>query len=154
MKHRYLTHTEVAKVARETGRHETLIYLLAYGGPRWGEAVALTPSDIDGRRINIERSVTRLRGEWVVSTPKTHARRETWVPQFVADMLARQAKGKKPGELLFTNARGGYLRPPSKSGARPSAHCGVARCSSRREREASSADVRPCFCRDDVGRLL
>lgn len=116
MKHRYLTHTEVAKVARETGRHETLVYLLAYGGPRWGEAVALTPSDIDGRRVNIERSVTRLRGEWVVSTPKNHARRETWVPQFVADMLTREAEGKEPRTLLFTNARGGYLRPPSKSG--------------------------------------
>lgn len=120
MRHRYLTHKEVARVAKETGRHETLIYLLAYGGPRWGEAVALTPRDIDGRRVNIERSVTRLRGEWVVSTPKNHARRETWVPQFVADMLARQAEGKKPGELLFTNTHGGYLRPPSKSGGSPS----------------------------------
>ena len=30
MKHRYLTHTQVAKVARETGRHETLILSLIH----------------------------------------------------------------------------------------------------------------------------
>lgn len=41
----------------DLGRYKTQIHFLALHGLRWGEAVVLTPGDIRGNRIHINRSV-------------------------------------------------------------------------------------------------
>jgi hypothetical protein len=46
---------EVERLARAVGpKHETLVLLLAYGGLRWGEAVALRRGRCNLLRRNIE----------------------------------------------------------------------------------------------------
>lgn len=112
--HRYLSHLEVKAVADHAGDHSTLVYVLAYGGLRWGEAVALRVGDIDGARIRIDRAVVPTKSGWSEGTPKTHERRTLYVPAFVEKMLSTQAEGRGPGDLLFPAQRGEYLRSPGR----------------------------------------
>lgn len=108
--HRYLSHTEVRDVAQHAGRHEALVYVLAYGGLRWGEAVALRGRDVTGARVRVDRAVVPTKSGWQVGTPKTHERRTLYLPAFVARMLPEAA----PDALLFPADRGEYLRTPGK----------------------------------------
>lgn len=109
--HRYLSHVEVKRVADHAGKYAPLVYVLAYGGLRWGEAVALRGGDIDGARVRIDRAVTHTKAGWIVGTPKTHHRRTLYLPSFVAKMLP----AAEPGQLLFPPARGEYLSTPGKT---------------------------------------
>lgn len=110
--HRYLSHLEVKAVADHAGDHAALVYVLAYGGLRWGEAVALRVSDVDGARVRVDRAVVPTKSGWVVGTPKTHERRTLYLPGFVAKMLP--VEGRAPGDLLFPAQRGEYLRSPGR----------------------------------------
>lgn len=112
--HRYLSHLEVKAVADRAGAHRTLVYVLAYGGLRWGEAVALRVGDLDGTRLRIDRAVAPTSRGWVMGTPKTHERRTLHLPAFVASMLATELEGRGPGELIFPAQRGEYLRSPGR----------------------------------------
>lgn len=49
----YLTPTQVELLARNAGRHGTLVHVLAYTGVRWGEAVGLRVASIDTVRCRI-----------------------------------------------------------------------------------------------------
>lgn len=109
--HRYLSHVEVKRVADHAGKYAPLVYVLAYGGLRWGEAVALRGGDIEGAKVRIDRAVTHTKAGWVVGTPKTHHRRTLYLPGFVAKMLP----SVEPGQLLFPPARGEYLSTPGKT---------------------------------------
>lgn len=109
--HRYLSHLEVKRVADHSGKYAPLVYVLAYGGLRWGEAVALRGADVEGARVRIDRAVTHTKTGWVVGTPKTHHRRTLYLPGFVTKMLPEAG----PGELLFPPARGEYLSTPGKT---------------------------------------
>lgn len=53
--HTYLTHDQVAALAREAGDRGSLILVLSYCGLQWGEAVGLRVKDLDmlRRRINV-----------------------------------------------------------------------------------------------------
>lgn len=108
--HRYLSHVEVRRVADHAGEHEALVYVLAYGGLRWGEAVALRGRDVDGTRVRIDRAVVPTKAGWQVGPPKTHERRTLYLPAFVAAMLPEAG----PDELIFPAQRGEYLRTPGK----------------------------------------
>lgn len=112
--HRYLSHLEVKAVADLAGAHRTLVYVLAYGGLRWGEAVALRVGDLEGTRLRIDRAVAPTSQGWVLGTPKTHERRTLHLPAFVASMLADEIEGRAPGELIFPAQRGEYLRSPGR----------------------------------------
>ena len=111
---RYLSHVEVQRVAEAAGRHKSLVYLLAYGGLRWGEAVALECRHIDGTRVRIDQAVTATRAGWVLGTPKTHERRSLRMPGFVARMIAEEIEGRAPDALVFPAERGAFLRTPGK----------------------------------------
>jgi integrase len=106
--HRYLSHMEVKAVADQAGDKAPLVYLLAYGGLRWGEAVALRGSDVTGNRVRVDRAVTATKHGWKVGTPKTHERRTLYLPGFVTRLLPVR------DGLLFPPVRGEYLRTPSK----------------------------------------
>ncbi|UQN29444.1 tyrosine-type recombinase/integrase [Brachybacterium kimchii] len=112
--HRYLSHLEVRSVAERAGEHRTLVYLLAYGGLRWGEAAALRVMDVQGARVRVDRAVVPTRNGWKVGTPKTHERRTLYLPGFVARMVADETEGRDPMALLFPAPRGEYLRTPGR----------------------------------------
>jgi integrase len=110
--HKYLSHQQVDRLAQHSGKRETLVYLLAYTGLRWGEAIALRTSDIDldRRRINISVNAVELDGEFAVGSPKSHKRRSVAFPQFLHADLAALCAGKTPNELVFADDSGNYLR--------------------------------------------
>ena len=90
----------------------TLVRFLAYTGLRWGEAVALTRSDIrtSKRRVRVARSATEVSGRLEWGTPKTHEARTVVLPAFLADRLEEHIEGLNAEALVFTAPRGGPLR--------------------------------------------
>lgn len=107
---RFLSHAEVARLAEASGRHRPLVLLLAYGGLRWGEAVALRGRDVQGQRVAVNRAARRVDGVWVVGPPKTHQRRTVVLPHFVADLLTSEGED----DLLFPARSGGFMSSPSR----------------------------------------
>ena len=108
----YLSHVEVEQVARAS-RHPALVYLLAYGGLRWGEATALRGVNVDRERgrVRVDETVVWVRGKPVLGPPKTHERRTVALPRFVVELLP------DAGELLlFPGTRGEYMTAPTKAG--------------------------------------
>lgn len=52
----------------------TIVYVLAYGGLRWGELVALrrNPIEVLSRRVGIAESAAEISGRIMTGTPKTN----------------------------------------------------------------------------------
>lgn len=90
----------------------TLIRFLAYTGLRWGEAVALTRSDVNTskRRVRVARSATEVSGRLEWGTPKSHETRTVLLPAFLADRLEEHIEGLGAEDLVFTAPKGGPLR--------------------------------------------
>jgi len=88
------------------------VRLLAYGGLRFGEAVALRAKHVDvlRARVTIAESATEIGGKLTFTTPKTHAVRTISVPRSVAELLAHGLAGKAPEDLVFQSSRGSALR--------------------------------------------
>lgn len=105
---RFLTAFELERLAGEAGEYGAVIRLLGWGGPRWGELVALRVGSVEGRRLRIEESATEVGGRLVFGPTKTHENRVIILPTFVARALPVQ--GRDSDELLFTAPSGGPLR--------------------------------------------
>ncbi|AQA24338.1 phage integrase family protein [Rhodococcus sp. MTM3W5.2] len=115
----YLTHEQVQALAEESGQHETLVYLLAYCGLRWGEAIALRVEHLDllRKRLTVVDNAVQVNMQIHVGTPKSHVHRSVPIPPFLVEMLARQCEGQARGDLVFPGRGGGYLlRPVSFTG--------------------------------------
>jgi len=113
---RAFTAAEVDRVADAiTPAYRLLVYVLAYGGLRWGEAAGLSRSspDFGRRRLQIVNTVSEAGGHLHVGPTKTHQRRSVVLPTFLWEELAAQLDkevGHEPGSSLFTAREGGYLR--------------------------------------------
>lgn len=111
--HRFLSAVEVARLADAAGDARSLIYVLAYGGLRWGEAVALRVGRVDlpRRRLDIVENASEVGGRLVFGEPKTHQRRTVHLPPFVAEELAAHLEGRPgdPDALVWTSPKGGPL---------------------------------------------
>jgi integrase len=99
-------------------RYRALVYVLAYGGLRWGEACALRKDrcELERCRLQIVESVSEVNGKVHFGPTKTYSRRAARVPQFVAGLLADHLEQftKPAGDaLVFTSPRGGPLRGPN-----------------------------------------
>ncbi|CRK54416.1 conserved hypothetical protein [Rhodococcus sp. RD6.2] len=115
----YLTHEQVQALAEKSGHHDVLVYLLAYCGLRWGEAIALRVEHLDllRRRLTVVDNAVQVNGELHVGTPKSHVHRTVPVPPFLVEMLAQQCEGRSRGDLVFPGRGGGHLlRPVSFTG--------------------------------------
>jgi integrase len=115
----YLTADDVARLADESGEHRALVLVLAYCGPRWGEAIGLRVRDVEflRRRLNVHENAVQLGTRHAVGPTKGHEARSVPVPTFVLDELSVQCAGKAPGDLVFPGRDGGYLpRPKSSNG--------------------------------------
>ena len=114
--HRFLTAEQVARLAEAmpNHQHKTVVYVLAYGGLRWGEMAALRRGRIDmlRRRLQISEALAEISGRFVFGPTKTYRTRTVHLPSFVADMLGRHLEdvADDPEALAFTAPRGGPLR--------------------------------------------
>ncbi|MDF1597969.1 MAG: tyrosine-type recombinase/integrase, partial [Acidimicrobiia bacterium] len=117
--HRYLTAEQVTRLAEAmpSGQHKTMVYVLAYGGLRWGELVALRRGRVDvlRRRLQITQSATEIAGRLDFGTTKNNQSRTVHLPAFVSEFLGRHLEDVEdaPGALVFTAPRGGPLRYPN-----------------------------------------
>ena len=113
-----LSAEQVERLAMEAERiwsgSEALIFLLAYGGLRWGEAAALRRGRCDLRRsrIQIRESVAESKGKLFFGPTKTHQARTVVLPRSVSDRIARQLadQGMASEALVFASQTGGALR--------------------------------------------
>jgi len=118
------TAEEVHRLANAVpDRYGTLIYLLAYGGLRIGEATALRVEKLDLLRgkVTIDRTLSEVGGKLIVGPTKTSGSTRTiTIPRFLAEMLGRHieqyAARDADGNVLrdgfvFTSPEGGPLRP-------------------------------------------
>lgn len=99
----YLSHRQVQLLAGESGSKSTLVYFLAYTGVRWGEAVGLKVRNVDlnRRRILVRSNAVNVRGKIVAGTPKSHESRSVPFPEFLADLIIEQCRGKSGDHLVF-----------------------------------------------------
>lgn len=89
----------------------TLIYVLAYGGLRWGEAAALRRRrcELLRSRLEIAESLSEVSGKLHFGETKTYQRRTVAVPTFLHEMLAEYLATHVPSEpdaLVFTTPGG------------------------------------------------
>jgi integrase len=114
--HRYLTADQVTTLAEAMPgfEHQTMVYVLAYGGLRWGELAALRRGRVDvlRRRLDIKESIVEISGFLSFGTPKTYQTRTVQLPAFVATMVGRHLENVEddPAALVFTAPQGGPLR--------------------------------------------
>lgn len=112
---RFLTAEQVRDIAdRIAEPYRTLIYLLAYGGLRWGEVCALRRRrvHIDKQRLTVAESLAEVNGEFHWGETKTGRIRTVAIPRFLCALLAAQLEGlpDNPDTLIFTAPDGGPLR--------------------------------------------
>ena len=117
--HTYLTHEQVGALANAAGDHSTLVFVLAYCGLRWGEAIGLRVKDLDmlRRRINVAINAVEVGDRIQVGTPKTHKRRSVPFPAGLELALAKACEGKLGDQLLFGGAHGEHLRRTRTDGS-------------------------------------
>jgi integrase len=106
---------QIDLLAGAAGDYGVLIYVLAYGGLRWGEAAALRRGrcDLLRARIEVAESLADVSGQLHFGPTKTYARRWARLPRAVCSMLAFHIERKVPDDpeaLMFTAAEGGPLR--------------------------------------------
>jgi len=109
-----LSPSEVEALAAAMARSEngTLVRLLAYGGLRIGEALALRCGDLDpaAGTLRIERSAHEIGGVVEIGPTKTYSSRNISLPSSLAAELVDLASGRLGNELLFPNRFGGPRR--------------------------------------------
>ena len=113
---RYLTAEQVTELAHAVEQRmrggAQLVKLLAYGGLRWGEAVALRANNVDvlRRRVHVRESATLVNGKLVWGPPKSHRSRTIVIPAFLIDEMAPTLSGDR---LVFASSTGKPLRSPN-----------------------------------------
>lgn len=86
----FLTAEQLDDLAQAIAQpYGTLVYLLGYGGLRWGEATALRRRRIDvlRARVEISESVSEVAGKLVYGPTKSYRSRTITLPRSLRDML-------------------------------------------------------------------
>lgn len=111
-----LSYTQVehlaTRAAELTNRQvdSALVHLLAYSGPRIGEATALKVKDFDAvkNRLRVSKTWTVDRdGRRKLGTPKTWERRWVPLPKFLTTELMKLSEGRDLDNFLF-RTKGGH----------------------------------------------
>jgi len=116
---RQITLLEPAEVdalaAEMPAKYAPMVLLSAWCALRYGEATALTRTDVDTDRgvLHVRRGVTRTKGKWHVSTPKSGQGRVVAIPANVLPVVKAHVDGLAPDDLLFPAPRGGYMIAPT-----------------------------------------
>ncbi len=96
-----------------------MFYLELTSGLRRGELLALlwTDLDVEKRTITVNKSVSRINGELVVSEPKTqNSVRTVAIPQQAVDLLVEDRKNYPDSPYLFPSPRTGGMWSPDAIG--------------------------------------
>lgn len=99
-----LDHEAIKRLAEAVPeRYKALVYLLAYGGLRIGEAIALTPDNVSDKGVYVRATLTRDdKGHETIGAPKTEAGvRFVPLPAPVVTVLEDHMK-KYPAPFVFT----------------------------------------------------
>lgn len=118
-RHVYLTAEDVHRLAGAAGEHRALVYVLAFCGLRWGEAIGLRVRDVEflKRRLTVSENAVQIGATHAVGPTKGRKTRSVPVPEFVLTELSRRCTGKQVDALVFPGRDGGYLpRPKSSNG--------------------------------------
>lgn len=118
-RHIYLSADDVHRLAAEAGEHRALVYVLAFCGLRWGEAIALRVADVEflKRRLVVSENAVQLGVDHAVGQTKGRTVRSVPVPSFVLDEVSPLCADKSAGDLVFPGPHGKYLpRPKSTRG--------------------------------------
>jgi integrase len=114
---RFLTVAEIHKLADcMAERYKALIWLGCFGGLRIGEIAALDRRHIDltRRTLRVERNAVEVRGDLVITAPKTErSRRTVPLPRFIVATLSEHLDtftGRDATDPVFAGAHGGRLR--------------------------------------------
>ena len=102
-----LTSQEVHRLiqAMPQRRDRLLTSVMAYGGLRIGEAIALSPGDVSPTGLYIHRSVQpRHGGGWLWGDTKSHQKRMVVLPPGLLSGLEIWAHHRRGKELLFASA--------------------------------------------------
>lgn len=111
---RFLDAEQVAILA-ETIRspYETLVYLLAYGGLRWGETAGLRRGRCHLARIDIAETLSEVNGHIYFVETKSYENRRIALPAFLRGLIGEHLLrhvDDDPSSLVFTAPQGGPLR--------------------------------------------
>ncbi|MDH3308303.1 MAG: site-specific integrase, partial [Acidimicrobiia bacterium] len=96
-------------------RYRALIYVLSYGGLRWGEAAALRVKRVDvlRGRVDVNESLAEVGGDLHFGSTKNHRNRTVIIPAFLREMLNEHMVtfcGSDPDGLVFTASNGSAMR--------------------------------------------
>lgn len=99
-------------------QYKALVYVLAYGGLRWGEAAALRRKRVNvlRRRIEVSESLSDVDGQLHFGTTKTHQSRQVALPKSLNEQLRLHLEHhvrKDQAALVFTSPGGEPLRLPN-----------------------------------------
>jgi integrase len=112
---RFLTASQVDDLSHAVPeQYRGLVYVLAYGGLRWAEAIGLKTRHVHllRRRIDIHETLSEVGGRFHTVPPKTWEARTVAIPPFVADVLGHHIgrfTDAAPESLIFS-ASGTPLR--------------------------------------------
>jgi integrase len=111
---RFLSAEEVATLAQAIRPpYETLVYTLAYGGLRWGEAAGLRRGRVSIGRLEIVETLSEVGGRLYEETTKTYETRRMVLPGFLRYLLGRHIKYNVKNDeraFVFRAPTGGPLR--------------------------------------------
>ena len=113
---RFLAPEEVEALAAAIREpYGVLVYTLAYGGVRWGEAVALRRGrcELLRSRLHVVAALSETLEGLVFGPTKTYERRTVVVPGFLRDLLAEHLAGHggvDPDALVFPSPAGTPMR--------------------------------------------
>jgi len=112
----YLTPPQVAQLVTEMPEpYRLLVDVLAYGGLRFGEAVALRRHrcDLLNGRLIVAESASEVEGRLIFGDTKSHRQRSVTLPRTVVSALRAHLAEHVPADrnsLVFTAPAGGPLR--------------------------------------------
>jgi len=94
---------------------QILVQILAYGGLRWGEAVAIRRGrcDLLRSKLMVRESLSEVRGHLYFGPTKTHEDRVIVLPKFLREAMAvhlAQYVAPETDTLVFTSPKGEPLR--------------------------------------------
>ncbi len=113
---RFLTAEQVEDLASAVPKPlDTLVYVLAYGGLRWGEAANLRRRRVEvlSRHPHVAESLAEVNGNLHFGDTKTHQSRSVSLPRFLATRLGKHLGahvGPEPGDLVFASPQGDPIR--------------------------------------------
>jgi integrase len=115
----FLSADEVKRIGDAVpAQYRALIYLLAYGGLRWGEAAALRRRRVNvlRRRVEVSESLSDVDGQLHFGPTKTHQSRQVALAKSLNERLRAHLEHhvvKDRDALVFTSPEGDPLRLPN-----------------------------------------